>query len=1096
MNYAIRLHAVGCLLVLMPLMTVMPGRTEAAEAETLAATALRSGEVRGGLCVLIGCDNDELAAELAGGGPFVVQCLAADRKLVDRLRESIRSRGIYGRLSADRASPDRLPYADNLVNLLVADNLPALLRSGFSAREALRVLSPGGVAYLGESVPSPPAGAGWVAGFKDKLRAAGIENPQPIGAAGKWIKIVKPWPEEIDQWTHWLHGADGNAVARDSVVGPPRHLQWMAGPLWSRSHETVPSVSAMVSAKGRLFSIVDDAPPGIDGRLPDQWSLVARDAFNGIPLWKLSMPDWGWKQWSAKWFARFNQPTNLPRRLVAVGDRVYVTLGFQAPVTALDAASGKVLHTYAGTELTDEILYDDGLLILSVSKSAPEPAEEAAQRRGQPPRIMPPKKRIHVLEAETGETLWKQGDYAGLRSKTGSVEPFTHLTMAAGDGRVFCVETDSLHCLDLKTGKELWRAARPDAPEVTMRYNIRISDMCTLVYHDGILLFAQLEPVARIDWEAIPGTLHAFSAATGKPLWSRKCASWGWAAPADVFVIDGLVWIHEKKSYSAIALDPATGQEKRRFSTDKVFKIGHHHRCYRNKATERFMLASRRGVEFIDLEAEDNYLHHWARGACRFGIVPCNGLLYLTPHPCNCYIATKLNGFVALAGEDANDREPRQTAAAARFERGRAYAEVQNAPRETQNPDDWPTWRHDPQRSGSTRSTLPAELKPLWQADLGGRPAGCTVAGGKAFVSLADRHCVCAFDADTGKPAWSYTAGGRIDTPPTIDGALALFGSADGWVYCLRAADGALVWRFRAAPQDRRLGAFGQLESAWPVYGSVLLAGGKACCTAGRSSFLDGGIHAYALEPRTGKLLAQRTIYSPDPKTGRMIPGGNANSIAGALADVLVADGRSVFMRQLRIFPEAAQSGSSPPHLVATAGMLDDSWFNRVDWSLGKAARGQLLVFDDDSAYAVQAFPNLNRWNVFRPAEKGYRLFAVDRKPTGVKDPKGSGKSKKTQKSAPLRWSVQVPIRATAMLLAGKTLFVAGPPDTLDPDDPWAAFEGRKGGRLWVLSTADGKRLLQYALPGPPVANGMAAAAGRLLIAAQDGKLHCFAAAD
>jgi len=118
MNYAIRLQAVGCLLVLTPLITVAPGRLDAAEAkaETLAATVLHSAEVRGGLCALIGCDNAELAA-------------------------------------------------------------------------------------------------------------AGIEKPQPIGAAERWIKIVKPWPEESDQWTHWLHGADGNAVARDSVVAPPRHLQ-------------------------------------------------------------------------------------------------------------------------------------------------------------------------------------------------------------------------------------------------------------------------------------------------------------------------------------------------------------------------------------------------------------------------------------------------------------------------------------------------------------------------------------------------------------------------------------------------------------------------------------------------------------------------------------------------------------------------------------------------------------------------------------------------------------------------------------------------------------------------------------------------------
>ncbi len=44
------------------------------------------------------------------------------------------------------------------------------------------------------------------------------------------------------------------------------------------------------------------------------------------------------------------------------------------------------------------------------------------------------------------------------------------------------------------------------------------------------------------------------------------------------------------------------------------------------------------------------------------------------------------------------------------------------------------------------------------------------------------------------------------------------------------------------------------------------------------------------------------------------------------------------------------------------------------------------------------------------------------------------------------------------MVLAGEQLFVAGPPDTVDPKDPMATFEGRKGGSVLVLSAADGQR--------------------------------------
>ena len=125
-------------------------------------------------------------------------------------------------------------------------------------------------------------------------------------------------------------------------------------------------------------------------------------------------------------------------------------------------------------------------------------------------------------------------------------------------------------------------------------------------------------------------------------------------------------------------------------------------------------------------------------------------------------------------------------------------------------------------------------------------------------MAAVDAHTVHALDADTGKAAWSYTAGGRVDSPPTIYRGRVLFGSADGWVYCLRAGDGRLAWRFRAAPEDRRLVAYEQLESAWPVSGSVLVQGDVVCCVAGRSAFLDGGMRLVRLDAASGRQFSPR----------------------------------------------------------------------------------------------------------------------------------------------------------------------------------------------------------------------------------------------
>ena len=140
-----------------------------------------------------------------------------------------------------------------------------------------------------------------------------------------------------------------------------------------------------------------------------------------------------------------------------------------------------------------------------------------------------------------------------------------------------------------------------------------------------------------------------------------------------------------------------------------------------------------------------------------------------------------------------------------------------------------------------------------------------TVAQGKCFVADCDAHTVHALDSETGRPAWTFTATGRVGSPPTIANGLAVFGSRDGYVYCLRASDGELVWRFRGAPEDKRVVAYGQLESLWSISGGVLVEDGAAVFAAGRSSFLDGGRRLCRVDLGTGKLVSESTIYTPDP---------------------------------------------------------------------------------------------------------------------------------------------------------------------------------------------------------------------------------------
>ena len=333
--------------------------------------------------------------------------------------------------------------------------------------------------------------------------------------------------------------------------------------------------------------------------------------------------------------------------------------------------------------------------------------------------------------------------------------------------------------------------------------------------------------------------------------------------PTDVFVAGGLVWC----GASPEGRDLHSGEVKKTLELGSVISVGHHYRCYRSKATECYLIWPKRGAEFLDLVGQDHMRHDWLRGSCFTGVMPANGLLYVPSSQCFCYPGVKLSGFLALApkargeGREARDESDQSP----RLEHGPANAAISNPQSPIPNPSDWPMYRHDALRSGAGGGSVPSDLTTLWEAKVTATATQPIVVGQRLLVAEKDAHCIRCLSAADGRPLWDFTAGGRIDSAPTVYNELVLFGCRDGSVYCLRAADGALVWRFHAAPQQRLVMSYGQLESAWPVHGSVLVQDGIVYFAAGRSSFLDGGIVVYGLNPQTGAVVHQTHLEGPWP---------------------------------------------------------------------------------------------------------------------------------------------------------------------------------------------------------------------------------------
>jgi len=1005
-------------------------------------------DIAGGVCAVLGRTDADLALSIAKRKSFVVHALYADRKTARAASARFRAAGLHGRASADVSVGRHLPYGPNIVNVLVADNYAALKARGLSLKDIRRAVAPLGTVFLGGS-----------RGLIGELKSAGFER---VRKDGKWIRAVKPWPAEIDQWTHYCHGPDSNPVARDKLVGPPKHYQWTTGPLWMRAHDSDSSVNSLVSASGRIFYMVDEGPISLPGQhsLPDKWFVVARDAFNGVLLWKKPVEKWGWRQWKDTWFKCRPGvfPISLNRRLVAVGDDVYVTLGYRAPVSRLDAKTGEVRQVYAGTERTNEIIRTKDRLILSMNRDAGV--------------------KIVCLDASTGKVIWQSEpkykgttkDYIKFKAMRGNVKP-TKLDPGVNlsvDGEVVCLlDGRDVVCLDIRNGAEKWRTEVADEEGN--------APMGSLIAHKDAVICATAK------------TLYSLSRKTGKKLWTKTKRRLGhlWYEWKDVFVIGGLVWTYgpenkrqtgKFRSFWPVAMkgyDIRTGKVARTVPLGHIFTAHHHHRCYRNKATDRYILASRRGTEFVSLTGEKHTVHNWLRSVCHMGMMPANGLQYTAPHPCRCYINENLPGFNAIASTAASNPQPPKPKAP--LEKGPAFGQIASGKSTPAGAADWPTYRRDAIRSGSAACKLPDKLKALWSVKAGDKLSAPIIAAGKLFVAAVDDYHVLALDEKDGSKVWETAAGGRIDSPPTYYKGSVLFGCADGYVYCLQADSGKLRWRFRAAPESRLIGAFSRLESAWPVNGSVLVHKGVAYFAAGRSSYLDGGIYVYALNPTTGAQLHRTKLSGPETDFSNTKAHFTYGKGPGTKSDIMQADENGIYLRDKAF--DLALKPLAPARIEnrvrPLGGFLDDTYFRRAMWYYGTMANyGQLIAHNAEKMYIVRMFHNrklLDPKNFFTPGKDGYRIIATSE-----------------------GWQKDIPVRVRAMVAAGPQLVLAGPPDVVGDKDPLGAFEGRKGAVIRTLATEDGKQLAEYKLDSPPVFNGMAAAGGRLYVVTVDGKVQCF----
>lgn len=343
-----------------------------------------------------------------------------------------------------------------------------------------------------------------------------------------------------------------------------------------------------------------------------------------------------------------------------------------------------------------------------------------------------------------------------------------------------------------------------------------------------------------------------------------------------------------------------------------------------------------------------------------------------------------------------------------------------------------PAWTESPAFDGQTQSNL----KPRQNFDV---CFDIVVAGHLAYFGSSNTGAVHCLDVNTGKIVWTFFTDGPIRLAPQLARGRVYVGSDDGYAYCLDGADGSLLWKDRAGPDDRMLWGNGRLISVWPVRSSLLVDGNSVFWTAGlfpregmyicRRNALDGtgGWTKPTNRPSQGYIVAgSKTLYVPGGKGYPVAYDRNTGDMLGDIS----ASGRD----------------------GGTWALLspDESRF----WS-GPFEKNAAYQFDAQSRDHLTSVANAN----YLILNSTHSYYVTDRRVV---------KTDLAEKSVVWRSNHAYPY---ALIKAGNTLFVGG-------ESEIAAFDDL-GNRIWTA-------------PVDGTAYGLAAANGKLFASTDKGTIHCF----
>ncbi|NOR67645.1 MAG: PQQ-binding-like beta-propeller repeat protein, partial [Woeseiaceae bacterium] len=444
---------------------------------------------------------------------------------------------------------------------------------------------------------------------------------------------------------------------------------------------------------------------------------------------------------------------------------------------------------------------------------------------------------------------------------------------------------------------------------------------------------------------------------------------------------------------------------------------------------------------------------------------------------------------------------------------------------------DWPTYRHDNARTGSTSESLAAPLaldwvyvpvyppRPAWP-----RPAvrpregweqrhrvifddafQVAAVGDLVYFGSSADNKVYALEAATGRQRWSFFTGGPVRLAPTVSGNRVLVGSDDGFVYCLKAGDGGVLWKVRGGPNGEKLLGHGKMISRWPIRTGVLVDEGIAYFGAGIFPHENVFLHAVRVSDGSpvwkndtiSQESANRDMLTPQgywlaAKDRLFVPSGRALPVAFDRTN-----GRRVFKSSYGWRGEAAGGNiggtyalladdqiytGTQNHLLALdqrTGRTGFAWFPgrrlAVAGDMAFLATGRELVAMDRTAYAkASGRRNSLEYRIKSLASQVRSATAAKRKKL-EQDLKTAreelGRHRKEKISPTVPWRVRSDCDAE-LILSGNMVIAGG-------KDKVSVFSRNNGEMVWSTKVEG-------------LARGLAIANGRLYVSTDKGRIYCF----